>query len=41
MVPLDEKVNRNVLFTCLGSPGKPVIDSAGPMVLRTGDRIHQ
>jgi PPM family protein phosphatase len=39
VVPLDEKVNRNVLFTCLGSPGKPVIDSAGPMVLRTGDRI--
>ncbi len=28
-----------MLFTCLGSPGKPVIDSAGPMVLRTGDRI--
>ncbi len=39
VVPLDEKVNRNVLFTCLGSPGKPVIDSAGPMVLRTGDRV--
>ena len=39
VVPIDEKVNRNVLFTCLGSPGKPVVDSAGPMVMRTGDRI--
>jgi len=39
VVPLEEKVNRNVLFTCLGSPGKPVVDNAGPMVLRTGDRI--
>jgi len=39
VVPLDEKVNRNVLFTCLGSPGKPVVDSAGPMVLRPTDRI--
>ena len=28
-----------MLFTCLGSPGKPVVDVAGPMVLRTGDRI--
>jgi serine/threonine protein phosphatase PrpC len=39
VVPIEEKVNRNVLFTCLGSPGKPVIDVAGPMVLRTGDRV--
>ena len=39
VVPLDEKVNRNVLFTCLGSPGKPVVDNAGPMVLRNGDRV--
>ena len=38
-MPLEEKVNRNVLFTCLGSPGRPVIDSAGPMVLRRGDRV--
>jgi serine/threonine protein phosphatase PrpC len=39
VVPLNDRFNRNVLFTCLGSPGKPVIDSAGPMVLRTGDRV--
>ncbi len=32
-------VNRNVLFTCLGSPGRPVVDSAGPWVLRASDRV--
>jgi PPM family protein phosphatase len=31
VLPLSERVNRNVLFTCLGSPGKPVVDSAGPV----------
>ena len=39
VVPIEEKVNRNVLFTCLGSPGKPVIDVAGPIVMRPGDRV--
>jgi PPM family protein phosphatase len=39
VVPMTEKFNRNVLFTCLGSPGKPVIDTAGPMVLEPGDRL--
>ena len=39
VVPLDEKVNRNVLFTCLGSPGKPVIDTVGPLLMQAGDRI--
>lgn len=34
-----EPVNRNVLFTCLGSPGEPVIDSTGPVGLHRGDRI--
>ncbi|HSM22720.1 MAG TPA: serine/threonine-protein phosphatase, partial [Rubrivivax sp.] len=34
-----DRVNRNVLFTCLGSPGKPVIDTAGPLVVRPGDRV--
>lgn len=34
-----ERVNRNVLFTCLGSPGKPVINTVGPMILRQGDRL--
>jgi hypothetical protein len=32
------KFNRNVLFTCLGSPGKPVVDTAGPVLLQQGDR---
>ena len=34
-----ERFNRNVLFTCLGSPGKPVVDTVGPLVLQRGDRI--
>jgi PPM family protein phosphatase len=39
VVPMGEKFNRNVLFTCLGSPGKPVVDTAGPMLLQAGDRL--
>ena len=39
VVPMGERFNRNVLFTCLGSPGKPVIDVVGPMLLQGGDRI--
>jgi len=35
----NEAFNRNVLFTCLGSPGKPVVDTAGPLLLQEGDRI--
>ncbi len=34
-----ERFNRNVLFTCLGSPGLPVIDFAGPVALLPGDRL--
>ena len=34
-----EHVNRNILFTCLGSPTKPVFDVTGPIVLQQGDRI--
>ena len=34
-----DRFNRNVLFTCLGSPGKPVIDIAGPVSLQPGDRV--
>jgi PPM family protein phosphatase len=34
-----EHYNRNVLFTCLGSPGLPVVDLAGPVPLQTGDRL--
>jgi len=39
VVPMGEKFNRNVLFTCLGSPGKPVIDTAGPLLMHAGDRV--
>jgi serine/threonine protein phosphatase PrpC len=39
VVPMPERMNRNVLFTCLGSPGKPMIDTAGPLLLHPGDRL--
>jgi serine/threonine protein phosphatase PrpC len=39
VVPIGERFNRNVLFTCLGSPGKPVIDTAGPLLLQPRDRV--
>jgi serine/threonine protein phosphatase PrpC len=39
VVPMDARFNRSVLFTCLGSPGKPVVDTAGPITLQGGDRI--
>lgn len=31
--------NRNILFTCLGSPAKPVFDIAGPVTLQEGDKL--
>ncbi len=34
-----DKLNRNILFTCLGSPTKPVFDVAGPTLLQQGDRL--
>jgi len=34
-----EHINRNVLFTCLGSPAKPVFDLSGPIQLLQGDRV--
>lgn len=34
-----EHINRNILFTCLGSPAKPVFDIAGPVVLQQGDKL--
>lgn len=34
-----DRVNRNILFTCLGSPTKPVFDVTGPVTLQEGDRI--
>ena len=39
VVPMGDRFNRNVLFTCLGCPGKPVFDTAGPLLLQHGDRI--
>ena len=39
VVPIGERFNRNVLFTCLGSPGKPVVDTVGPLLMQSGDRI--
>jgi serine/threonine protein phosphatase PrpC len=32
-------LNRNILFTCLGSPTKPLFDLAGPVKLQQGDKI--
>ncbi|MDD2926930.1 PP2C family serine/threonine-protein phosphatase [Rhodoferax sp.] len=34
-----EHLNRNVLFTCLGSPTKPVFNVDGPVALQQGDRV--
>jgi len=38
-VPIPENFNRNVLYTCLGSPAKPVFEVTGPVPLQQGDRI--
>ena len=37
--PGAERFNRNVLFTCLGSPGKPMIDCTGPLLMAPGDKM--
>ncbi|MDO4796045.1 MAG: serine/threonine-protein phosphatase [Brachymonas sp.] len=34
-----DSINRNVLFTCLGSPSRPIFDVSLPMRLRQKDRI--
>jgi PPM family protein phosphatase len=34
-----EPVNRNILFTCLGSPAPPQFDIMGPVNLQQGDKI--
>lgn len=39
VVSVGDRLNRNVLFTCLGSPGKPMVDTAGPLLLHPGDRV--
>ena len=38
LVPAD-RINRNILFTCLGSPTKPVFDVTGPVTLQQGDKM--
>jgi serine/threonine protein phosphatase PrpC len=37
--PLPPGMNRNVLYTCLGSPAKPVFDITGPVPLQQGDKM--
>lgn len=32
-------LNRNVLFTCLGSPARPIFKTEGPHPLQQGDRL--
>ena len=34
-----DRINRNILFTCLGSPSRPVFDVTGPISLQQGDKI--
>jgi PPM family protein phosphatase len=34
-----DHINRNILFTCLGSPTKPVFDITGPVFLQQGDKL--
>jgi serine/threonine protein phosphatase PrpC len=36
---LPANINRNILFTCLGSPTKPVFDITGPFPLLQGDKL--
>ena len=36
---LPERINRNILYTCLGSPSKPVYDVSGPVALLHGDKL--
>ncbi len=39
LAPLPAGVNRNVLYTCLGSPSKPIFDITGPVPLQQGDKL--
>jgi serine/threonine protein phosphatase PrpC len=38
-VKVPEHINRNILFTCLGSPTKPVFDVTGPVAMLQGDKL--
>lgn len=37
--PRFDHMTRNILFSCLGSPGKPVFDITGPVMLQQGDKL--
>lgn len=39
MPALPVGMNRNVLYTCLGSPTKPVFDITGPVPMQQGDKM--
>jgi serine/threonine protein phosphatase PrpC len=36
---VSKHINRNVLFTCLGSPARPMFKPEGPVSLQQGDRV--
>ena len=36
---LPERNNRHLLFTCLGSPSRPMFEVSGPVALQQGDRL--
>ena len=36
---LPARNNRNILFTCLGSPSRPMFEVSGPVALQQGDRL--
>lgn len=38
-IKIPANINRNILFTCLGSPSKPVFDISGPIALQQGDKL--
>jgi serine/threonine protein phosphatase PrpC len=35
----EDLINRNVLFTCLGSPQRPIYDLSAPLTLQQGDKM--
>ncbi len=35
----DERYGRNVLYTCLGGPARPLAEPGGPLPLQPGDRL--
>jgi PPM family protein phosphatase len=39
MIESAAEFNRNILYTCLGSPVKPVFDISEPAILEQGDKI--